>query len=135
VSLADIKAEARRRIHGCAAVPASLVDEAHPDGLLFAEDYTGNTLLVRYHTRLAREGDLDGSYATIIDGIDRLVFLDENVAEVSAALEANAQAPLSLERGAVVTIPGYKGLSFTLDSREPADGPSETAWVVARRRA
>lgn len=53
-------------------------------------------MLVRYHNKLSREGDLDGEYGQIIDGIDRLVFHDENVAEVSAALVANGEEPLVL---------------------------------------
>lgn len=134
MSLADIKAKARRAIHGRLAVSAQLVDEDHPDGLIFADDYTGNRLTVRYHNKLERGGDLDGSYAEIIDGIDKLVFLDENVAEVSAALVANGEAPLTLARDAKVTISEYKGLAFLLDTQQPPDGPSETVWVVARTR-
>ncbi len=134
MSLVDIKAAARRAIHGRLAVPATLVDEDHPDGLIFAEDYTGERLTVRYHNKIDRTGDLNGDYAEIIDGIDKLVFLDENVAAVSAALVANGEAPLVLSRAAEVTIEGYKGLTFTLDTQEPPDGPAETLWVVARVR-
>lgn len=134
MSLADIKAKARRAIHGRLAVPATLVDEDHPEGLIFAADYDGPGLTVRYHNKIDRTGDLNGDYAEIIDGIDKLVFLDEAVAEVSAALVANGQPPLVLSRGAEVTIEGYKGLTFTLDTQEPPDGPSETLWVVARVR-
>lgn len=134
MSLADIKARTRRALHGRLAVSADLVDADHATGLLFAEDYEGARLTVRYHNKLDRSGDLDGDYAEIIEGIDRLVFLDENVAEVSDALEANLEAPLMLSRGARVTIPEYKDLVFVLDSQEPPDGPSETIWVVARKR-
>lgn len=134
MSLADIKAKARRAIHGKLAVPASLTDDSHPSGLIFAEDYTGPGLLVRYHNKIDRNGDLDGDYAEVIDGIDRLVFNDENLAAVSAALEENGEPPLSLARAAVVTIAEYKGLRFTLDSQEPPDGPLEVIWVVARSR-
>lgn len=134
MSLADIKNRGRRAIHGKLAVSARLVDEDHPDGLIFADDYTGIGLTVRYHNKLQRAGDLNGDYAEIIDGIDRLIFLDDNVAEVSAALVANGEAPLVLSRGAEITIPAYKGLRFTLDSQEPPDGPAETCWVVARVR-
>lgn len=134
MSLADIKANARRAIHGKLAVSASYVDEDHPDGLIFAEDYVGTGLTVRYHNKIDRSGDLDGDYAEIIDGIDRLVFLDENVAEVSAALELNGELPLVLSRTGVVTIAEYKGLRFALDNQEPPDGPLETIWGVARLR-
>lgn len=134
MSLADIKAQARRAIHGRLAVAATLVDDDHPDGLIFAEDYAGGRLTVRYHNKLDRSGDLTADYAEIIDGIDRLVFHDENVAAVSAGLVANGEAPLALSRGAQVTIADYKGLSFELDSQQPPDGPGETVWVVARMR-
>lgn len=134
MSLVDIKERTRRAIHGKLAVPATLVDDDHPDGLLLGEDYAGSGLTVRYHNRIAKTGDLDGDYASVIDGIDKLVFLDENVAEVSAALLDNGQPPLVLSRGATVTIEGYKGLTFQLDSQEPPDGPLETVWVVARMR-
>lgn len=134
MSLADIKARTRRAIHGRLAVSATLVDDNHPDGLIFADDYAGPGLTVRYHNKLDRTGDLTEDYAQIIDGIDRLIFLDENVVEVSAALVANSEAPLALSRGAEITIEGYKGLTFILDSQQPPDGPSETVWVVARQR-
>jgi len=135
MSIVDIKTRARRAIHGRLAASATLVDPDHPDGLIFGEDYTGGGLTVRYHTELKKTGDLDGDFADVIDGIDRLVFNDENLAEVSAALVDNGEAPLVLSRAAVVTIPGYKGLRFTLDSQEPPDGPLETIWVVARSKA
>lgn len=134
MSLVDIKNRARRAIHGRLAVPASLVDDDHPDGLVFGDEYTGAGLRVRFHNKIDRTGDLDGDYSQIIDGIEKLVFLDENVAEVSAALVANGEAPLVLSRGAEVTIEGYKGLTFSLDTQEPPDGPAETIWVVARLR-
>lgn len=134
MSLADIKARARQAIHSRGAVPALLVDEDHPDGLVFADDYAGGGLLVRYHNKLDRSGDLDGDYSEIIDGIDRLIFLDSNVADVSAALVENGEAALVLSRGAQITIPAYKGLTFSLDTKQPPDGPEETVWVVARVR-
>lgn len=133
MSLVEVKDKARRAIHARLAVACDLVDDDHPAGLIF-DSGDAAQLTVRFHNKIARQGDLDGDYAEIIDGIDRLVFLDSNVAEVSLALVSNGEAPLALSRGAVVTIEGYKGLSFTLDSQEPPDGPAETVWVVARRR-
>ncbi len=134
MSLADIKARARRAIHGRLAVSCSYKDQDHPDGLDLGVDATVG-LKVRFHNKIDRNGDLDGDYSEIIEGIDKLVFLDENVAEVSAALVANAQPPLVLSRTGVVTIPEYKGIIFALDSEEPPDGPAETLWLVARKRA
>lgn len=132
MSLVDIKNRARRAIHGKLAVPCSYVDPTHSTGLLLPEGAPG--LMVRYHNKLDRTGGLDGDYGEIIDGIDRLVFLDDNVADVSAALVDAGEAPLVLQRGATVTIEGYKGLRFTLDNQEPPDGPAETVWGVARTR-
>ena len=134
MSLADIKARTRRAIHGRLAVSATLVDETHPNGLIFADEYEGGGLTVRYHNKIDRTGDLGGDYAEIIDGIDRLIFLDDNVAEVSAALVENGEPPLVIARNAEITIPEYKGLTFVLDTKSPPDGPSETVWVVARKR-
>lgn len=135
MSLADIKLKARRLLHARAAVAATYVDDAHPSGLIFLDGYAGPGLAVRYHNKIDRNGDLDGEYAEIIEGIDRLVFSDENIAAVSAALVEAGEAPLIVARNAVVTIPEYKGLRFTLDSQQPPDGPLETVWVVARSRA
>ena len=133
-TLDEIKLRGRRAIHGSAAVSALFVDEDHPEGLVFPEDYTGPRLTVRYLSKLDTSGDLDGSYGEVIDGIDRLVFSDENVAVVNEALQAAGEAPLVLSRGAEVVIPSYKGLRFALDAQEPPDGPLETVWSVARLR-
>jgi hypothetical protein len=131
-SLLDIKLKGRRAIHSRASFDVTYIDDDHPDGLAFAVDYAGQGLRARYHTKLARNGDLDGTYAEVIEGIERLVFSDENVAEVSAALVANGEPPLVLNRTGRVTIDAVKGAVFSLDSEEPADGPIETIWTVAR---
>lgn len=136
MSLIDIKTRARRAIHGKLAVPVtSFIDEEHPEGLTFGDLLIPPTLTVRYHNKMARGGNLDGDYAEVIDGIDRLILLDENVAEVSAALVEAGQPALVLSRGAEIVIQPYQGLRFVLDTQEPPDGPSEVAWVVARSRA
>lgn len=130
-SLIDIKTQARRAIHGRLAVPCTYRDADHPTGLNLPE---GVSLTVRYHTKIDTTGDLDGNYGSIIDGIDRLVFHDENVAEVNAALYDADEPLLDIQREAEITIEGYQGLTFVLDSKEPPDGPAETKWVVARKR-
>jgi len=134
-TLDQIKAQARQKLHGLAAVSCDLIDVDHPDGLVFAAEYTGETLTVRYHTKLDQTGDLDGNYGEVLDGIDRLVFHDDNLAAVSQALVDNGEAPLVIARGAKITIPSYKNLAFKLDTLEPPDGPGETIWVVARTRS
>ncbi len=135
VGVAEIKETSRRLIHNRAAVSCDLRDDDHPNGLIFdPSSYDGPGLRVRYHNRRGRLGDLDGTFADVIDGIDRLVFNDENVADVNVGLYESGQPALTLSRGAKVTIPQYKGLMFILDSQEPPDGPLETIWVVARTR-
>lgn len=133
MSFADIKAKMRRAIHGRLAVSCVYKDLDHPEGLALAEDSTA-VLTVRFHTKIDRNGDLDGDYAEIIENVDRLVFLDSNVAEVSDALVENGEAPLVLARKAVVTIPEYKNATFVLDTLEPPDGPLESIWLVARKK-
>jgi hypothetical protein len=127
--LADIKAQQRRRLHQRAAVPALLYGEGLPD--------EGIAVTVRWHNKITQGGDLDGDYATIIEGIDRLIFSDSEIAEINAErLEADpSDDPITVQRGQWIEIEKYKGAIFDLDSREPADGPEETVWVVARRRA
>lgn len=134
MSFADIKAKMRRAIHGRLAVSCQFKDQDHPAGLVLAEDATAS-LTVRFHTKIDRNGDLDGDYAEIIENVDKLVFLDSNVAEVSAALVANGEAPIVLARKAEIVIPEYKNATFVLDTLEPPDGPLETVWLVARKRA
>jgi hypothetical protein len=137
MSLADIKERGRRALHRALAVPCLLTDEDHPDGLpddLVDENDSPVGLTVRWHNKIARAGDLNGEYGEVIDGIDRLIFNDENVTEVSDALVLAGDAPLVLARGAEITIPAYKGARYVLDTKEPSDGPLETVWVVARSR-
>ena len=136
MSFADIKERGRRALHRALAVPCSIKDDDHPtlpDPLLDANDKPVY-LTVRWHNKLSRGGDLTGDYAEVIDGIDRLIFNDENVAEVSDALVLAGEAPLVLARGAEITIPAYKDARYSLDTKEPSDGPLETAWVVTRLR-
>lgn len=127
VDLVEIKSRARRAIHGKLAVPAMLIDEDNPLGV---------AITVRWHNKIAEVGDLDGEYSSVIEGIDRLIFSDSEIAAINEARAAQDPplAPLVLSRNAEVSIPGYKGATFDLDSQEPADGPEETVWVVARRR-
>lgn len=129
--LAEIKARARRAIHGKLAVPALY----YPTGDLTEAPVEGVT--VRWHNKIDTTGDLDGQYGSVIEGIDRLIFSITNVAEVNEdrAIQDPPLAPISLRRGALVEITGYQGALFSLDSQEPSDGPEEIAWVVARQRA
>lgn len=135
MSLEDIKTQGRRAIARLASLSADLIDEDHPEGLVFSDSYAGSGLMIRFHNKRNLTGGLDGDYSQIIDSIEKLVFSDENVAEVSAALVENGQEPLVLSRNARIEVRAVKGSVFILDSEEPADGPIETIWVTAREWA
>ena len=104
MSFADLKAQARQAVHDTLAVPAF---------------YEGVPITVRHHTRSLVHGDIGGEYASIQEGINRLVF-DRN---------ALADAGVTLVRGGVVTIPVY-GLALELDQPEAEDGPVTAHWQV-----
>lgn len=103
------------------AVPAIYTDplgEPYPSD---AQAAAGLTLTVRWHNKLARAGNAEGGYsAEIIEGVDRLVFLQPQLDALG----------LVLERTGVVTIPGY-GTAWELDSEAPTDGPLTVYWNVA----
>ncbi|WP_288959822.1 hypothetical protein [uncultured Sulfitobacter sp.] len=99
--------------------PAFLVapdDTTYPTAAQIAE---GLEFTVRWHNRMTVRGELDQDYAGIIEGIDRLIFLDSQL----AALEVTP------DRGWTVRIPGYEK-AYTLDYKEAKDGPAETKWTV-----
>lgn len=76
---------------------------------------------VRWHNKLVNNGaSIDGFDATIIEGINRLVFQESE-------LEA---AGISLRRGGQVLIPDYDNATFKLDSDAPQDGPENIYWNV-----
>lgn len=129
--LVEIKARTRRAIHGRLAVSALY----YPGGSLDdPADPAVEGITVRWHNKIDTTGDLDGSYGSVIEGIDRLIFSQTNLDEVNAERIENDLDPISLARGALVEITGYQDAYFSLDSQEPADGPEEIAWVVARQR-
>lgn len=122
--LAEIKLRMRRAIHGRLAVPA-----------LFSFGLIQDVpITVRWGNRIDTTGGLDNSYGEIIDGIDRLIFLDSDIAAVNAARAIDALPPVVLQRTAQITIPQYKNARFGLDQLSPSDGPEETVWVVTRLR-
>lgn len=81
----------------------------------------GLGLSVRWHNKLARAGNEQGGYdAEIIEGIERLVFNQDQLDALG----------LTLESRGVISIPGY-GLQVRLEALEPADGPLNVYWVVS----
>jgi len=112
---AEIKLSSRRRLHRAAAVSAVYTS---PDG-----EAVEDRITVRWHNKLARLGELEGGFdVQIIEGVNRLVFSDEQLAEYGLELE---------ERGRV-SIPSLGGAVFSLQDLEPTDGPHNVYWQVVR---
>jgi hypothetical protein len=78
-------------------------------------------LRVRWHDKFgAPIGDIGGGeYARAFENIDKIIFDADELSDRG----------LTLRRGGVVTLPGY---TFTLDVREPTDGPLKVIWTVTR---
>lgn len=116
---ADIKTRARSKLHKLAAVPALYFPSPDPD-----EESVGVT--VRWHNKLDATGDLDGQYAQALDAVDRLVFHEDDLNDVSRP------EPIVLQHAGEVVIPKYGNVTYSLDQRQPSDGPGEVVWIVAR---
>lgn len=113
-TLTELRAKARRAIHGAFSVEGSYLDPFTPEPL---------PITVRWHHRIDRFGDLNSAgYAEQIDGIERAIFNVEQLQE----------AGITLRRGGVITLsyPGWDGIQLRLDTREPRDGPIEEIWGV-----
>jgi hypothetical protein len=110
MSFADIKAEARRSVHEAFAVPCQYRASASDQP---------TDLTARLHTRIVVGGE-NGSYASIIEGVTRVVFDREELAAKSVVLRRNG----------LVTFPDY-GQSFVLDIRDPQSGPVTEKWALA----
>ena len=80
---------------------------------------------VRWHNKLVPQGNgTSDGYASTIEGIDRLVF----------NLDELAEKGIALERGDTVTMgPLYQNVVLVLEEMEPATGPVEQKWWVARK--
>lgn len=127
---AAAKALVRRTVHQTFGVRAFYQDSSLSSPV---------EISARWHSKIDRFGDLDNQqYAEVIQGIDRVIF---------AAADARKY---SVKRGGVVTFVDYgSGLgvamgspfggedvgppAFSLEAREPNDGPYEEAWVVTRK--
>lgn len=113
------KLAARQRVHDTLAVRCVYRSK---DGLV-----TNDKVTVRWHNKLSRNGSADDGFdATVIEGIDRIVFNASNL--VAAGI-----SPDNLKRGDTVTV-AAAGLSdqvFTLEAREKSDGPASIYWSVS----
>lgn len=112
LGVADLKLQSRRALHERLAVSARL--PAYPEA---------TEITVRWHNKLARAGAQEGGFGVeIIEGIDRLVFSDEQL----------AAAGIELGHGTLVEVPSL-GATFTIDADEPTDGPHNVYWSVIRK--
>lgn len=111
---ASAKAAARQAVHSTLAVPVLFKDSptSIPDDRLTA----------RWHTKLVKQGDIDGVGAQVIEGVDRVIF---DRGELSFF-------EVTPKRGDIVIFPQYQDLTVVLDTRLPADGPIEEIWLVTR---
>jgi hypothetical protein len=116
--MAEIKTRARAKLHKLASVPALYFES--PSATESVD------ITVRWHNKIAATGDLDGQYAQALDAIDRLVFHTDDLNDPERV------APVVLKRAGEIVIPSFDNVTFSLDQREPSDGPGRVVWTVAR---
>lgn len=111
-NFAQYKKQARQTLHSVMAVPA-----------FYQDGQTSSTAIpVRWHNKLVNNGaSPDGYDATIIEGINRLVFQEPDL----------TLAGITLRRGGLVMIPDYDDAIFKLDTEAPQDGPLNVYWNVS----
>ena len=113
-SFAEAKANARRIVHSTFGVRALFKD---------SPTSTPVELQARWHSRLVLQGAIENSGAEVIEGIDRVVFNREQLAELGIS-------PVRLH---TVSFPDYPLLgTLVLDFRRPYDGPIDEIWEVTR---
>ena len=117
-NFAAIKAKARRDVHASLSVSAryeSYSQEAIVEGLS-----------VRWHNKMQLVGDNDsGGYAQIIDGIERIVFMQDELQAKGVTLEGGDVI--------IITAEGYGNVGLVLQTQEPIVGPVEVIWQVSRK--
>jgi hypothetical protein len=74
---------------------------------------------VRWHNRMQISGERSSDDVAILEGINRLIFNSDNLAELG----------LTLEQLGTVEIVGYNK-TFRLDYAEEGDGPLNVYWSV-----
>lgn len=115
-----IRQQARQGVHDTFAAP---VLYTAPGGVVTpsAEQTTAGLLLTaRWSNKLAIGGNGDiGEYASVLEGIDRLVFNQPQLTALG----------LVLRKSAKVTFPAY-GKTFVLDTPLPVNGPVHRYWLV-----
>lgn len=115
-NFAEIKAKARRSIHDRMSVAAQHADPS--TGTL-------TPVSVRWHNKLALLGDLgDSGYASVIEGIDRVIFSRDELTALGIKLKMNDVITM--------TAVGYDNARLRLDVKEKVAGPIEEIWQVVR---
>ena len=115
-NLAAIKAKARRDIHKGLSVAAQ--HRAVSSGTLTDID-------VRWHSKQVLLGDLsDTGYASIIEGIERIIFNRDELQEKAVVLREGDIV--------ILTAPEYDNTQLALKVREETRGPVEIIWQVVR---
>jgi hypothetical protein len=115
-TLAEIKARARKAVHAAFSVSAS--HRAYGSDVVTA-------VQVRWHNKLVLQGNgTSDGYASVIEGIDRMVF----------DLDELAGKGIALDRGDTITMgQEYHNAVLVLEEMEPMTGPVEQKWWVARK--
>lgn len=119
MSFLDLKTKARRSVHNAFAVPCILTNG---DGSF--------PTVARLHTRMQLGGDIASEgYASIIEGVNRVVFNREQLAALDGGLGV---VPA---RGDQVVFTNYiatgMDLALELDARDTYEGPIDERWAVA----
>lgn len=124
--IAELKTQSRLALHRAMAVSAVYTDDNWPDGV---------AVTVRLHNRLSRNGSQPGGWdSEVLEGIDRVVFNETNLStEATSVLTGEPVVLVPVTAGEVI-IPEYQDARFSLDSREPSDGPESQYWSVSRER-
>lgn len=120
MSMSDIKRNARAALHERGAEPCIYHDRDVGPIPSADQSAEGLRLTARFASKLRTfSPETDG--VAILEGVERLIFHDTQLAALG----------LELENGAVVEFPGY-GISFRLDQEMDRDGPLNIYWTVTR---
>lgn len=103
--MAAAKAKYRAILHSRMAVA----------GVYYDEETAETAITVRWHNKAVRSGaSVEGFDASIISGIDKLVFSITELTSLNLIIDENT---------GYVRIDGYEGALFKIGPKEPSDGP------------
>jgi hypothetical protein len=120
--ISEYKASARAALHDAMSEPASYTAPQSLGGAVTPtpeQIEAGLSLKVRWHNKMKIIGENSQADAGIIEGINRLVFQQPNLDELT----------LTLAKNGIVDIPGL-GKQLRLDYHEESDGPLNVYWSV-----